>query len=179
MFCQLILSGVKLGNRSGKRLTNAQKRNNKIARKLQQRRRHTHMPFLPTITTGYYDIYRALKEHATKFLTARKRQEKWAVVASKEQIILLGKPSKTTFYRWKKGESGDLSQDTLERVSYLLGIYKALRILFTSKDQANSWIHRENSANLFAGKSALDFMLHGKMANLFETRKYLDAQRGY
>ena len=120
--------------------------------------------------------------HTTKSQVALKAFfnmcEEWRL-KNEQQIILLGEPSKTTFYRWKKGESGDLSQDTLERVSYLLGIYKALRILFTSKDQANSWIHRENSANLFAGKSALDFMLHGKMANLFETRKYLDAQRGY
>lgn len=101
----------------------------------------------------------------------------WAL-KNEQQMILLGKPSKATFYRWKKGEVFDLSTDTLERVSYLLGIYKALHILFTLPEQANTWIHRVNQAELFSGRSALEFMLQGKMANLIETRKYLDGQRG-
>lgn len=123
-----------------------------------------------------------LVNHTTKSQVALKAffnmSKEWGL-NNDQQIILLGTPGRTTFYRWKKGETRGLSEDTLERVSYLLGIYKALHILFTSKSQANSWIYRENAANLFAGRSALDFMLHGKMANLFETRKYLDAQRGY
>ena len=123
-----------------------------------------------------------LVNHTTKSQVALKAffnmSKEWGL-NNDQQMILLGTPSRTTFYRWKKGEARDLSGDTLERVSYLLGIYKALHILFTSKSQANSWIYRENAANLFAGRSALDFMLQGKMANLFETRKYLDAQRGY
>lgn len=95
-----------------------------------------------------------------------------------QQMILLGSPSKTTFFRWKKGEVKELSLDTQERISYLLGIYKALHILFTNPEQANTWLYRDNQASLFAGRSALDYMLQGKMVNLYEVRKYLDAQRG-
>jgi uncharacterized protein (DUF2384 family) len=95
-----------------------------------------------------------------------------------QQIKLLGEPSKATFFRWKKGDVKDISKDTFERISYLLGIFKALHILFTTPEQANTWLHRDNQAGLFAGRSALEFMLQGKMINLFETRKYLDAQRG-
>ena len=95
-----------------------------------------------------------------------------------QQIKLLGEPSRATFFRWKKEEVKDISQDTFERISYLLGIYKALHILFTIPEQANTWLHRDNQAELFAGRSALEFMLQGKMINLFETRKYLDGQRG-
>lgn len=95
-----------------------------------------------------------------------------------QQMILLGSPSKTTFFRWKKGEVKELSLDTQERISYLLGIYKALHILFTNPEQANTWLYRDNQASVFAGRSALDYMLQGKMVNLYEVRKYLDAQRG-
>ena len=95
-----------------------------------------------------------------------------------QQIKLLGGPSRATFFRWKKEDVKDISQDTFERISYLLGIYKALHILFTKPEQANTWLHRDNRAEIFSGRSALEFMLQGKMINLFETRKYLDAQRG-
>ncbi len=95
-----------------------------------------------------------------------------------QQIKLLGDPSRATFFRWKKEDVKDISQDTFERISYLLGIYKALHILFTIPEQANTWLHRNNQADIFAGRSALEFMLQGKMINLFETRKYLDGQRG-
>lgn len=96
-----------------------------------------------------------------------------------QQMILLGGPSRATFYRWKKGDVKDISSDTLERISYLLGIYKALHILFSQSEQADSWLQRDNQARIFSGSSALDFMLQGKMLNLFETRKYLDEQRGF
>lgn len=95
-----------------------------------------------------------------------------------QQIKLLGEPSRATFFRWKKEGVKDISQDTFERISYLLGIYKALHILFSIPEQANSWLHRDNQAEIFAGRSALEFMLQGKMIHLFETRKYLDGQRG-
>jgi hypothetical protein len=95
-------------------------------------------------------------------------------LSNTQQIKLLGEPSNATFFRWKKEEVKDISLDTFERISYLLGIYKALHILFNQPEQANSWLHRDNQADLFGGRSALNFMLHGKMINLFETRKYLD-----
>ncbi len=97
---------------------------------------------------------------------------------NEHQMVLLGSPSRTTFFRWKKGEVKELSLDTQERISYLLGIYKALHILFSNSEQANTWLHRDNQASLFAGRSALDYILQGKVINLLDVRKYLDAQRG-
>lgn len=95
-----------------------------------------------------------------------------------ESRILLGNPSRTTFYRWKQNQEGSLSKDELERISYLLGIFKALNILFVSPEQADGWIRRPNAAPLFGGMTALDRMLAGNVADLFVVREYLDAQRG-
>ncbi|MEP7380490.1 MAG: antitoxin Xre-like helix-turn-helix domain-containing protein, partial [Gemmatimonadota bacterium] len=50
-------------------------------------------------------------------------------LSSKETRILLGSPPESTFYKWKSGKVGVVSRDLLERVSYLLGIYKALQLL--------------------------------------------------
>lgn len=97
-------------------------------------------------------------------------------VKTKEQMVLLGKPAESTFYNWKKGKVVHLSQDTLERISYILGIYKALGILFPTRSQADAWPKKPNKA--FNDQTALAFMLQGSMVHLIDMRRYLDAQRG-
>jgi hypothetical protein len=95
-----------------------------------------------------------------------------------EQRKLLGDPPESTFYKWKRQHSGTLGRDTIERISYLLGIWKSLQILFPDPAQADAWLHKPNQAPLFGGHSALERMLSGNVADLYVVRQYLDAQRG-
>ena len=95
-----------------------------------------------------------------------------------EQRKLLGDPPESTFYKWKRERAGALGRDTLERISYLLGIFKALAILFPQPDRAYAWLRKPNAAPTFGGKSALERMLSGNVADLYVVRQYLDAQRG-
>ena len=102
----------------------------------------------------------------------------WAL-NTEEQMVLLGAPGRSTFFKWKSApETADLKRDTLERLSYILGIYKALQILLPSTTAADDWVKKSNSAPLFGGKSALDRMLGGNVADLLAVRQYLDARRG-
>jgi hypothetical protein len=96
-----------------------------------------------------------------------------------EQRKLLGDPPESTFYKWKRQQDGTLGRDTLERISYLLGIYKALQILFPDPAQADAWLHKPNQSALFGGHSAIERMLSGNVADLYVVRQYLDAQRGW
>lgn len=95
-----------------------------------------------------------------------------------EQMTLLGVNARSTFFNWKKDPNTALPKDTLERISYILGVYKALQILLPDEAAADAWVKRPNEAPPFAGKSALDRMLSGQVADLFVVRQYLDAQRG-
>lgn len=95
-----------------------------------------------------------------------------------EQRKLLGDPPESTFYKWKRQQDGALSRDTVERISYLLGIWKSLQILFPDSAHADTWLHQPNTAPLFGGHSALERMLSGNVADLYVVRQYLDAQRG-
>jgi hypothetical protein len=97
---------------------------------------------------------------------------------TEDQMILLGGPARSTFFNWKKDQDVELSKDTLERISYIIGIYKALQILLPEPVAADTWIRKSNSAPLFAGKSALQRMMSGQVSDLFLVRQYLDAQRG-
>ena len=104
--------------------------------------------------------------------------ELWKLSVTEERN-LLGAPPESTFYKWKSQlTAGRLSHDTLERISYLLGIYKDLNILLPSKRAAEEWIRKPNTAPLFNGQSALDRMLAGNLVDLADVRRYLDAQRG-
>jgi len=98
--------------------------------------------------------------------------------------ILLGDIPAATFTRLKadvtKGKqalSGSLNKDTLERISYIMGIYKALHILLPA-EAADDWIKRPNSAPQFNGQSALERMLQGNVVDVAVVRQYLDAERG-
>ena len=95
-----------------------------------------------------------------------------------EQMTLLGVTARSTFFKWRKDQGVALPKDTLERISYILGIYKALQILLPDQKAADAWVRRPNDAPLFAGRSALARMLSGQVADLFVVRQYLDAQRG-
>ena len=102
----------------------------------------------------------------------------WQLSAS-EQRELLGAPPQSTFFKWKSDKSAvKLSRDTLERISYLLGIYKDLNILLPSVRAADDWIRKPNTAPFFNGQSALERMLGGSIVDLADVRRYLDAQRG-
>lgn len=103
--------------------------------------------------------------------------EAWDLTQA-EARTLLGSPPQSTYYKWKAGNVGSVPGDLLERLSYVLGIYKALQILLPVPEAADAWVKRPNSAPLFNGRSALELMLSGRVADLFLVRQYLDAQRG-
>lgn len=96
-------------------------------------------------------------------------------LSTDQQITLLGSPARSTFFKWKK-EGGLLPSDTIERISHLVSIYKCLNILFPDPQRADDWIRRQN--RYWNDQSALDRMLSGKMADIIDVRRYLDAQRG-
>ena len=101
--------------------------------------------------------------------------EEWQL-GRDEAITLLGRPSERTYYRWRDGKVASLPADTLERISVMLGIYKAAHVLLPDPERANAYMRRPNTA--FVGKSALDVMLKGRVENLYQVRRHLDAWRG-
>jgi hypothetical protein len=90
--------------------------------------------------------------------------------------VLLGRPSRATLYNWKAGRVRSLPHDVLCRISQLLGIYKALQILYQDPVLADGWLGRPNAA--FGGQSALERMLAGDVTDLDAVRTHLDAARG-
>ena len=96
-----------------------------------------------------------------------------------EQLVLLGQPSRSTFFAWRKHpEKATLPRDTLERLSNLLGIYKSLQVLLPDPAAADAWVRQANDAAPFAAESALKRMLAGNVSDIHLVRCYLDGVRG-
>lgn len=100
--------------------------------------------------------------------------ELWQL-STEDQLLLLGSPGRSTFFKWKK-DGGSLPRDTVERVSHLLAIHKALEILLPDTRAADGWIRRPNAQ--CNGQSALDIMRGGQVMDIYRIRQYVDAQRG-
>ena len=90
---------------------------------------------------------------------------------------LLGGLSSSSYYDWKKHPERVLEVDRITRISYLLGIYKALHILYGDK-LADEWIHLPNTNAIFQGRTPLAYMLGGGMLAMQTVRRLLDARRG-
>ncbi|MBV8799282.1 MAG: DUF2384 domain-containing protein [Alphaproteobacteria bacterium] len=99
-------------------------------------------------------------------------------LSTDQQRTLLGGISKSCLHNWKANRFSALSRDQLERISLVLGIYKAMALLFADGDGGKRWLKAANSEAVFGGASPLARMLHGGIEDLYATRRYLDAWRG-
>ncbi len=101
----------------------------------------------------------------------------WGLAVA-QQRILLGGIAPSTYHKWKGGAVGTLAYDQLERISLVLGIYKALKLLFADEAGGMRWLKAANTDGTFAGGSPLDRMLRGSIDDLYAVRRYLDGWRG-
>jgi hypothetical protein len=102
--------------------------------------------------------------------------DKWGL-GYEQASTLLGRPGRSTFYGWKRGDIGNVVHglDLATRISYVLGIYQALEEIYEQPELADGWVRKPSDA--FGGQSALDRMLGGQITDLARVREYLDSQR--
>jgi antitoxin Xre/MbcA/ParS-like protein len=109
--------------------------------------------------------------------------EQWRL-RSADAMALLGVDSRSTYYELLKRarasrEVKGLNRDQLDRLSYVLGIYEAIRVLFPhSEESRNEWVSRANTAPLFGGRSPVELM-RSSMIGLYQTFAHLVAARAW
>jgi hypothetical protein len=97
-------------------------------------------------------------------------------VRDEDARALLGGVSNGPFYEMKRNPERLLDADRLTRVSYLIGIFKALHVLH-SEGLADEWVHLPNSNPIFAGQAPLAYMIRGGLPAMQTVRRLLDARR--
>ena len=130
---------------------------------------------LPAIDRRDPEVRRRLSGPAVRafFNVARA----WQLTVT-EQRALLGWPPSSTFHKYKAGDPGPLSLDTLTRISLVLGIYKALQLLYPEPAFADRWIRMPNANPLFGGRTPIDFVADAGLDGMFQLRRLLDGRRG-
>ena len=101
-------------------------------------------------------------------------------ITADEGRVLLGGLPRGTYYRWRRDpDRATISRDLIERLSYLLGIYKAIRILVPDEREQVAFFRRPNTHPVCGGRTPLAVMLDGRVADLYRVRCWLDGERGW
>lgn len=99
-----------------------------------------------------------------------------------ERLMILGLPGRSTYFGWvSRARSGGnliLSLDTLLRISGVLGVHKALRILFGSASEEVAWLREPHQGPTFGGQPPMALLSNGTQDGIMLVRRYLDAFRG-
>ena len=103
--------------------------------------------------------------------------ERWGV-RDEDARALLGGISNGPYYEMKREPAHRvLDADRLLRISYLVGIFKALNILH-GRALADEWVRLPNTNRIFGGSTPLAYMLKGGVTAMQTVRRLLDARRG-
>ncbi len=138
---------------------------------------------LPHIAGYAFDVSPDLSQAATRARLSRSAIKGFLRIVEKWELrdtdarLLLGGMSSGSFYALKKEQQRTLDQDTLTRISLLIGIFKALNILYSPK-LADAWITLPNRNPMFQGASPLAYMLQRGQPGMVAVRQLLDARRG-
>jgi hypothetical protein len=97
-------------------------------------------------------------------------------VRDEDARALLGGVSNGPFYEMKRHPDRIVDADRLTRISYLIGIFKALHILH-SRALADEWVHLANTNAVFAGQTPLAYMIRGGLPAMHTVRRLVDARR--
>jgi hypothetical protein len=90
---------------------------------------------------------------------------------------LLGGIASSTLHLMKNDPDRLLDEDKLRRISYLVGIFKALNILY-GESLADRWMQMPNKNRIFAGSTPLAYLISGGLPAFDTVRRLLDARRG-
>jgi len=133
------------------------------------------MPLAESVMHDDREVLRSLADCAPGLRAFFRIIEQWSV-RDEDVRTLLGGVANEPYYAIKKApENQALDADTLLRISYVIGIFKALHISH-SKSLANEWVRLPNANRIFGGATPLAYMLSGGIPAMQTVRKLLDAQ---
>ena len=139
---------------------------------------------IPQVAGYRFDVAANLSDASTRerlspvgIKAIRRIAEKWGV-KDQDARELLGGISSGSFYALKKTpDARTLDQDTLTRISLLIGIFKALNILYSQR-LADAWMTLPNSNPMFRGSTPLAYILRLGQPGMVRVRELLDSRRG-
>jgi hypothetical protein len=138
----------------------------------------------PTYPTGFFDRAPDLSNSEERARLSKSAIRAFVNIAEKWNLTevqargLLGGVASSTYHAWRTRPAGKrLDQDTLMRISLVIGIYKALHIYFDDR-WSDRWPTLGNRAVIFEGHPPIDYMIREGQPGMIEVRSMLDSWRG-
>lgn len=103
-----------------------------------------------------------------------KIMESWSCSRSQMSIIL-AIPYSTLGRYIKAPEKARLSRDQQTRLSYILNIYRLIRMTFNNQANVDNFMSLKNHNGQFYGRRPLDLLLEGSIENIRDTYRHIDA----
>lgn len=117
------------------------------------------------------------RQSAIGFKVALNILERWG--CKNEQVMSIMQLEKGKFFNAKKEPTSvKLSVDQLDRISYVLNIHSALRIVFSNPENVYGFVSKKNHNPFFNGKTPLELMSTGKFGILHDVYRNIDTMRG-
>ena len=91
-----------------------------------------------------------------------------------QERMLLGQPSAETLRNWKQSRTGALSLDQVERISYVLRIFRLLQ----DSAGATDWLSAPRDEPIFGGRRPIDVMCLEDIRGLRQVAQFLQALVG-
>lgn len=133
---------------------------------------------MPITQPNHQGTTQSPTEHAaTALRVAINILNKWQCTSTDKQSILA--MARSTLYKYQENPtSAKLSRDQLERVSYILNIHQALRIVFSNPENVYGFMQMQNHNPYFNGKTPMELIASGNFGTLYEVYTRIDAMRG-
>lgn len=101
----------------------------------------------------------------------------WSLNTDKQRL-LLGNPGRSRYFELKKNNHAKLSDDELDRLAYIIGIYTVLNVLY-NEENCHQWLNNPSKpTSIWKGQSPMEYMLTGKLVALADVYRYLNGLRG-
>lgn len=128
------------------------------------------------MVTNTANKYSPSINHSAAFKLGLNILEKWDCSESQKQAILgVSKDNFTLFYT--DPVKVELTNDQLERISYLANIHSSLRTLFSNPKNVYSFMSMVNNNPYFNGRSPLSLICSGNFGILYEVYKRIDSMK--
>ncbi|MHC8509475.1 MAG: antitoxin Xre/MbcA/ParS toxin-binding domain-containing protein [Rhodospirillales bacterium] len=138
-------------------------------------------PAPPMLGEGAYSPEKRAALSAPGFRAFLNIAAAWKL-SEREKLAALGEPGRSTFYKWAHDAAENkpmrLSIDVLMRISAVLGVHKALQVLFLTPEEGAAWLKTPNAGAPFGGGRPIGLLFTGRQDDMLLLRRYLDARRG-
>jgi uncharacterized protein (DUF2384 family) len=129
------------------------------------------------VDSAQHSNFKPQKLAIAGFKAADRVLASWGCTTQQVQAIL--KLSKSSYHKFKSHpELTKLGDDQMERISHLLNMHAALRMVFSNPQNVSGFMDSPNNNDFFTGRAPLEIISSGRFSDLYEVTRRVSSLQG-